>query len=141
MITRFGMSEKFGLMGLARVQDMYLSGRTTLECGDATATEIDREVMKMLSQAYEEAKRILSENIEILHSIAQYLNEKETITGKEFMRILREVKNGTSEMPVSCSSDPAEAANTTETAGADKVQMIVAESEETQGSEKGADNV
>ncbi|MDD5832000.1 MAG: ATP-dependent zinc metalloprotease FtsH [Clostridiales bacterium] len=97
MITRFGMSEKFGLMGLARVQDMYLSGRTTLECGDETATEIDREVMKMLSQAYEEAKRILSENIETLHRIAEYLNEKETITGKEFMRILNEVRNGSSE--------------------------------------------
>lgn len=92
MITRFGMSEKFGLMGLARVQDAYLTGRSTLECGDETATEIDREVMKMLSAAYDEAKRILSENIDILHKISAYLIEKETITGKEFMRILHEVR-------------------------------------------------
>ncbi len=92
MITRFGMSEKFGLMGLAKVQDMYLTGRTSLECGDATATEIDKEVMKMLAAAYDEAKSILSENIDVLHKIAGYLIEKETITGKEFMQILHEVK-------------------------------------------------
>ena len=92
MITRFGMSEKFGLMGLAKVQDMYLTGRTSLECGDATATEIDKEVMKMLSAAYDEAKSILSENLDVLHKIAGYLIEKETITGKEFMQILHEVK-------------------------------------------------
>ena len=92
MITRFGMSEKFGLMGLAKVQDMYLSGRASLECGDETATEIDREVMKMLAAAYEEAKHILSENMDILHKIAAYLIEKETITGKEFMHILHEVR-------------------------------------------------
>ena len=97
MITRFGMSEKFGLMGLAKVQDMYLTGRTSLECGDATATEIDREVMKMLAASYEEAKRILSENIDILHKIAAYLIEKETITGKEFMRILHEVRGDASD--------------------------------------------
>ena len=92
MITRFGMSEKFGLMGLAKVQDMYLSGRADLECGDETATEIDREVMKMLAAAYEEAKHILGENMDILHKIAAYLIEKETITGKEFMHILHEVR-------------------------------------------------
>lgn len=92
MITRFGMSEKFGLMGLAKVQDMYLTGRTSLECGDATATEIDKEVMKMLAAAYDEAKHILSENLDVLHKIAGYLIEKETITGKEFMQILHEVR-------------------------------------------------
>ncbi len=94
MITRFGMSEKFGLMGLAKVQDMYLTGRTTLECGDETATEIDHEVMKMLAASYDEAKRILSENTEALHRIAAYLIDKETITGKEFMQLLHEVKKG-----------------------------------------------
>ncbi len=92
MITRYGMSERFGLMGLAKVQDMYLSGRTALECGDQTATQIDEEVKKMLDNAYAEAKRILKENIDALHKIAAYLIEKETITGKEFMQILTEVR-------------------------------------------------
>ena len=92
MITRYGMSEKFGLMGLAKVQDMYLSGRTVLECGDETATEVDREIMKMLAASYEESKRILSEHMDALHKIAAYLIEKETITGKEFMQIFHEVE-------------------------------------------------
>ena len=116
MITRFGMSEKFGLMGLARVQDAYLTGRSTLECGDETATEIDHEVMKMLSAAYDEAKRILSENIDILHKISAYLIEKETITGKEFMRILHEVRgDGDDSEEVHAESD-----DKTDTAAASK---------------------
>ena len=92
MITRYGMSEKFGLMGLARVQDMYLSGRNVLECGEQTATEIDNEVKKMLDKAYDEAKRILRKNMDALHRIAAYLIDKETITGKEFMEIFNEVR-------------------------------------------------
>ncbi len=108
MITRFGMSEKFGLMGLAKVQDMYLTGRTTLECGDATATEIDKEVMKMLAEAYVEAKRILSENMDILHKIAAYLIEKETITGKEFMQILHEVREERNKPADAASAETAE---------------------------------
>ncbi len=123
MITRFGMSEKFGLMGLAKVQDMYLSGRTSLECGDATATEIDKEVMKMLASAYEEAKHILSENMDILHKIAAYLIEKETITGKEFMQIMHEVRGGAASDADSAGSAPdtacgsTEACNSTEACG------------------------
>ena len=97
MITRYGMSEKFGLMGLAKVQDMYLSGRAVLECGDATATEVDREIMKMLAASYEEYKRILPEHMDALHKIAAYLIEKETITGKEFMEIFREVEGKTAD--------------------------------------------
>ena len=92
MITQYGMSERFGLMGLAKTQDMYLSGRTVMECGDETATEVDHEVMKQLKGAYEEAKRILSENRDALDQIAAYLIERETITGKEFMEIFRRVK-------------------------------------------------
>ena len=92
MITRYGMSERFGLMGLAKVQDMYLSGRASLECGDQTATQIDEEVKKMLDNAYDEAKSILRSNITALHKIAAHLIEKETITGKEFMQILSEVR-------------------------------------------------
>ena len=98
MITQYGMSEKFGLMGLASVEDQYLSGRAVLNCGDATATEIDREVMVVLKAAYEEAKRLLSEHRESLDRIAAFLIERETITGKEFMEIFREVE-GIPEQP------------------------------------------
>lgn len=92
MITQYGMSEKFGLIGLESIQNRYLDGRPVLNCGDATAAEIDAEVMKMLKAAYEEAKRLLKENREALDKIADFLIEKETITGKEFMQIFREVK-------------------------------------------------
>ena len=92
MITQYGMSDRFGLMGLESVQNKYLDGRAVLNCGDATAAEIDEEVMKMLKSAYAEAKRLLSENREALDRIAAFLIEKETITGKEFMKIFREVK-------------------------------------------------
>ena len=92
MITQYGMSERFGLMGLESIQNRYLDGRAVLNCGEATASEIDEEVMKMLKAAYEEAKRLLGENREALDKIAAFLIEKETITGKEFMKIFREVK-------------------------------------------------
>ena len=92
MVTPDGMSEKFGLMGLATQENQYLTGRTVLNCGDATAAEIDVEVMRMLKGAYAEAKRLLSENRDALDKIADFLIEKETITGKEFMKIFRQVK-------------------------------------------------
>ena len=92
MVTQYGMSEKFGLMGLATQENQYLTGRTVLNCGDATAAEIDTEVMKMLKNAYAEAKRLLSENRDAMDQIAAFLIEKETITGKEFMKIFREMK-------------------------------------------------
>jgi len=92
MVTQYGMSEKFGLMGLATQENQYLTGRTVLNCGDATAAEIDNEVMKMLKEAYAEAKRLLSENRDALDKIAEFLIEKETITGKEFMEIFHRVK-------------------------------------------------
>ncbi len=92
MVTQYGMSEKFGLMGLATQENQYLTGRTVLNCGEATASEIDEEVMKMLKSAYAEAKRLLSENREAMDQIAEFLIEKETITGKEFMEIFRRVK-------------------------------------------------
>lgn len=94
MITQYGMSEKFGLMGLATQEDQYLSGRAVLNCGDDTATEIDHEVMKLLHHSYEEAKRILGSHREEMDKIAEYLIRKETITGKEFMKILRAVQQG-----------------------------------------------
>ena len=92
MVTQYGMSEKFGLMGLATQEDMYLTGRTVLNCGDATAAEIDQEVMRILKESYEEAKRLLSENRVAMDRIAEFLIEKETITGKEFMEIFRQVQ-------------------------------------------------
>ena len=92
MITQYGMSERFGLMGLAETQNQYLDGRAVMNCGDSTATEIDHEVMKLLKYSYDEAKRLLSENREALDKIAEFLIERETITGKEFMKIFREIK-------------------------------------------------
>ncbi len=92
MVTQYGMSDKFGLMGLETQENQYLTGRTVMNCGDATAAEIDTEVMKMLKEAYAEAKHLLSENRDVMDKIAAFLIEKETITGKEFMKIFREVK-------------------------------------------------
>ncbi len=92
MITQYGMSDRFGLMGLAETQSQYLEGRSVLNCGDSTATEIDHEVMKLLKKSYDEAKRLLSENREVMDKIAAFLIERETITGKEFMRIFHETK-------------------------------------------------
>ena len=94
MITQYGMSEKFGLMGLATQENQYLSGRAVLNCGDDTATEIDHEVMKLLHHSYEEAKRILGSHRAEMDKIAEYLIRKETITGKEFMKIRRAVQQG-----------------------------------------------
>ncbi len=92
MITRFGMSKKFGLMGLATVESQYLEGRASLTCSDVTAADIDTEVMKMLRESYKQAKKLLKENREIMDKLAAYLIEKETITGKEFMKIFRKEK-------------------------------------------------
>ena len=92
MVTQYGMSKKFGLMGLESQENQYLNGRTVLNCSDMTAAEIDKEVMHILKVSYEEAKRLLSENREALDKIAAFLIEKETITGKEFMKIFHEVK-------------------------------------------------
>ena len=94
MITQYGMSRKFGLMGLATQENQYLSGRAVLNCGDDTATEIDHEVMELLHYSYEEAKRLLNEHREALDKIADYLIRRETITGKEFMKIFRAVERG-----------------------------------------------
>ena len=92
MVTRFGMSEKFGMMGLATVESQYLDGRASLICGENTAAQIDEEVLKMITDAYAKAKELLSENMESLDKISEYLFEHETITGKEFMKIFREIK-------------------------------------------------
>ncbi len=92
MVTQYGMSEKFGLMGLVTVENQYLDGRASLNCGEDTAAQIDQEVMKILKESYDEAKRLLTENREILDEISDYLYQHETITGKEFMKIFRKLK-------------------------------------------------
>ena len=92
MITQYGMSEKFGLIGLESVQNRYLNGRPVSNCGAETESEIDKEVMKMLKEAYEQAKTLLQAHRETLDKIGAFLIEKETITGKEFMQILHEVE-------------------------------------------------
>jgi cell division protease FtsH len=87
MVTQYGMSEKFGLVGLETVESRYLDGRTVMNCADRTAAEVDSEVIGILAACYEEAKKLLSENRDIMDKIAAHLIEKETITGKEFMEI------------------------------------------------------
>ena len=92
MITQYGMNEKFGLMGLESVESQYLDGRTVMNCGDATAAQVDEEVKKLLASCYDRAKELLSQNRDVLDAIASYLREKETITGKQFMDIYNQVK-------------------------------------------------
>ena len=92
MVTQYGMSKKFGLMGLESVESRYLDGRTVMNCSDNTAADVDTEVMKLLKDSYKEAKKLLKENRELLDKLAEFLIEKETITGKEFMKIYRKEK-------------------------------------------------
>lgn len=92
MVTQYGMSEKFGLIGLESIQNRYLDGRPVANCGQETASEIDQEVMRILKESYETAKKLLSEHRKSLDKIAAYLIEKETITGKEFMEIFHEAE-------------------------------------------------
>ena len=93
MVTRFGMSEEFGLMGLETIEGQYLDGRAVMNCGDETAAMVDGVVKQMLKESYDKAKEMLNKNQNALKRIAAFLVEKETITGKEFMKILREVQN------------------------------------------------
>jgi cell division protease FtsH len=92
MVTRYGMSKRFGLMGLETVESQYLEGRTSMNCADHTAAEVDNEVMGILKECYGEALGLLRENREVMDKIADHLIAKETITGKEFMKIYREAK-------------------------------------------------
>ena len=92
MVTQYGMSKKFGLMGLESVESRYLDGRTVMNCSDNTAADVDTEVMKLLKDSYKEAKKLLKENRKLLDKLAEFLIEKETITGKEFMKIYRKEK-------------------------------------------------
>ena len=126
MITQYGMSQKFGLMGLASQENQYLSGRAVLNCGDDTATEIDHEVMQLLHYSYEEAKRLLNEHREALDKIAGYLISRETITGKEFMKIFRAVEKGL-EIPENLEVLPDEVQTTADRTAAENTEGLTAE--------------
>lgn len=115
MVTQYGMSEEFGMMSLESVENHYLDGRPVLNCGEETAAQIDKVVQRMIHDAYEEATRLLNENREILDRISDHLYEQETISGKEFMKIFREMKG---------LEDPEE-----KTEGADEAKELPAESE------------
>ena len=93
MVTQFGMSDRFGLMALSTVQNEYLDGQSYLDCAQSTAAEIDQEVQKLLSQCYEDAKKILTDNRALLDEVALYLLAKETITGDELMAYVNADKN------------------------------------------------
>ena len=92
MVTMYGMSDKFGMMCLATVENQYLDGRAGLICGEDTAGQIDKEVLAIINDSYNKAMEMLKENRDVLDHISEYLYEKETITGKEFMKIFREMK-------------------------------------------------
>ena len=136
MITQYGMSEKFGLIGLTTVEDQYLGGRATLNCGEATAAEIDQEVMKILKAAYDQALALLADNRDCLDKIAAFLIERETITGKEFMKIFREVKgipDSETEQAEANVSNPAE--NDSQPDGQDEPALIEAKTDNGASSE------
>ena len=136
MITQYGMSEKFGLIGLTTVEDQYLGGRATLNCGEATAAEIDQEVMKILKAAYDQALALLADNRDCLDKIAAFLIERETITGKEFMKIFREVKgipDSETEQAEANVSNPAE--NDSQPDGQDEPTLVEAKTDNGASSE------
>ena len=107
MITRYGMSKRFGLVGLATVESQYLEGRTALNCSDETAAAIDEEVVAMIKESYDQALQMLRENRDLMDKLAAFLIERETITGKEFMEIFRKEKG----LPESTASDDAKTAD------------------------------
>ena len=136
MITQYGMSEKFGLIGLTTVEDQYLGGRATLNCGEATAAEIDQEVMKILKAAYDQALALLADNRDCLDKIAAFLIERETITGKEFMKIFHEVKgipDSETEQAEANASNPAD--NDSQPDGQDEPTLVEAKTDNGASSE------
>ena len=114
MITQYGMSKKFGLMSLESVENRYLDGRPVMNCGDATAAMIDDEVQKLLAESYAEAKQLLADHIDILDEIADFLYERETITGKEFMAIYNRILGRDTEETAATENADTAAENTVE---------------------------
>ena len=122
MITRYGMSEKFGPMGLATIENQYLSGNARLDCSDVTAAQIDEEVKNMLRESFETAKKLLEDNREVMDRLAEFLIEKETITGKEFMKIFRELKGLPEPEEEKKEDETSEETKTDESASTDTVE-------------------
>jgi len=116
MIAQYGMSEEFGMTALESIENKYLDGRNVSVCSEETKTKLDNEVVKVLKEVHEKAKSMLLENINALHKISEYLIEKETITGTEFMKILREV-NGTVEENIATVEEVQETELTEKTEG------------------------
>ena len=133
MVTQYGMSDEFGLMGLESIESRYLDGRPVLHCADRTAAQIDDVVKEMLREAYAQAKDLLGQNMDALHKIAAYLIQKETITGKEFMDIYRQVlkerEGNVIEENAGSAADPSEEAQTEEKVitPAEKIEAVLAE--------------
>ena len=111
MIAQYGMSEKFGMAALEKTQSKYLDGRNVSNCSEETKTQLDNEIIKVLKDAHDKAEKMLRDNIDALHKISEFLIEKETITGEQFMSILKSVK------------EPEEKAETEEKADADTEEV------------------
>lgn len=127
MVTQYGMSKRFGLVKLESVEDKYLSGRTVMECSDRTAAQVDEEIIRMLEEAYQTAKELLQENQELMHKLAEYLIEKETITGKEFMKIFRKEKGLPEPTETFESEEPIVEAEVSDEAGSETDGQTVSE--------------
>lgn len=123
MVTRYGMSDRFGLMGLASVDHQYLQNRANLECSDVTAAAVDEEVNKILKECYQEAKDILNANREALDKIAEHLIKYETITGKEFMKLLHEVQGVSDDTDNSKCNDNKDEEQEVNTQGSEEVKQ------------------
>ncbi len=117
MVTQYGMSKRFGLMGLESIESKYLDGRAVRNCSEVTAADIDKEIKEMLEEAHKEALRLLSENREALDKIAAFLIKQETITGAEFMKIFREIKSQEAAAGAATAADSAEQAETAADSG------------------------
>lgn len=139
MVTQYGMSERFGLVGLSTVESKYLEGRDVMNCSDETAAEVDKEVIAILKESYEKAKQLLGENRELMDKLAAFLIEKETITGKEFMEIYRREKGIPEPEEEKADNDKTEnGADTEERSEAEAVSETAKISEEVSEAEEAA---
>ena len=130
MITRYGMSDTFGMVGLETVENQYLDGRVVMQCGDETAAEVDRELRALMKDCYKQAKELLLENQHVLKEIAEFLCEKESITGKEFVEIYNRVTGKdvkTEEVADGETAETAETETATETAAKPKIDVLIDE--------------
>ena len=137
MVTQYGMSERFGLMGLATVESQYLEGRAVLNCSDVTAAAVDEEVRKIMEDCYKEAKRILSENMDAMDMIAEQLIREETITGKDIMRLFRKAKGEMTEEDRQIEAQPEADSEVKAVAAAETEPKAAAETEPKAAAETG----